>query len=598
MEFSEDIKNLLEERFPGKDIYSMSKEELIKFREDVEDLRHEYSLLELGNKTLGNAAYGSCGNEHFYFYRPTLAADITGECRNLTKTMWNDLEHFFHETLWERKDIQEKFGFELDESMHDWYRSQPVSIYSDTDSLIGKSFLSIKLNQKLERNITIKTTIESLFELSYNTFGLEDITQNNQEIVKCDKLVLNWTKENELQYVPIKYIMRHKVSKPKFKIKTKSGKEIIVTGDHSCIAFRNGEQLTIKAKDIDISTDKVLSIIDEHKYDGTISVLPNIIKYRFEDIESIEQLDDFDNEYVYDIEVDDDSHTFIANDILVHNSVYTTYGTLFRAMTKESQKKFSTDEDKLNFIIKFNKEFLDKQNNKWCDEMYNPRHGHNIHEFELETVSKILIGLKKKKYIKAYVFVKGRTMLDNPKVAGTGIEIIKSTTPALCREILTEMMRSLMFDYDVDKRQEYILEFNNKLSDYRRKFYQAPIEDISQSVGVGEYSKYVIDDKNTLKFEKHVPVSVQAIARYNYLAHQNGQDNLIQYSGKIKYYNISIGKEIGFFGYPSGQLPQWAPPMNKGEQWKKTIIEPINRFLEVMDIPKVCAGQAQQMVLF
>jgi intein/homing endonuclease len=37
--------------------------------------------------------------------------------------------------------------------------------------------------------------------------------------------------------------MRHKVKKPKFKIKSKSGKEIIVTGDHSCIVFRDGVQM-------------------------------------------------------------------------------------------------------------------------------------------------------------------------------------------------------------------------------------------------------------------------------------------------------------------------------------------------------------------
>ena len=74
------------------------------------------------------------------------------------------------------------------------------------------------------------------------------------------------------------------------------------------------------------------------------------MKYIFEEIESIEQLDNFDNEYVYDIEVDDNSHTFIANDILVHNSVYTTYGTLFKCMTKYYQdlykdKKAKVDEE-------------------------------------------------------------------------------------------------------------------------------------------------------------------------------------------------------------------------------------------------------------
>jgi len=82
MEFSEDIKKILEERFPGRNIYQMSLEELKKFKEEVTDLRHEYSLLELGFKTLGNAAYGASANQYFYFYNVSLAGGITGECRN------------------------------------------------------------------------------------------------------------------------------------------------------------------------------------------------------------------------------------------------------------------------------------------------------------------------------------------------------------------------------------------------------------------------------------------------------------------------------------------------------------------------------------
>ena len=54
----------------------------------------------------------------------------------------------------------------------------------------------------------------------------------------------------------------------------------------------------------------------------------------FEEIESIEKIENF-NEYVYDIEVDDNSHTFIANNILVHNSVYSTYGSFFKCFTPE-----------------------------------------------------------------------------------------------------------------------------------------------------------------------------------------------------------------------------------------------------------------------
>ena len=250
-EFSEDIKKILAERFPGRNIYEMDLDELKEFKEEVVDLRHEYALLENAYKVCANAGYGSSANEHFYFFLPKLASDITGECRNLTQTMWHNLEEFFHETLWERKDIQEQFGFELDETKHDWYREQPISVYSDTDSTSFDTILKTSNGQ---------CTIEDLFNESLNENGIEDITNSGHEIVKCNDDVLNKNKKKGLNFVPIKWIMRHKVSKPMFKITTKSGKTITVTEDHSCIVFRNGEQIAIKAKDINKETDKILSI--------------------------------------------------------------------------------------------------------------------------------------------------------------------------------------------------------------------------------------------------------------------------------------------------------------------------------------------------
>jgi DNA polymerase elongation subunit (family B) len=415
-EFSEDIKQFLKDKFPDADIYSMNLEELKRFKEEVTQKRQEYNLLELSQKVLANAAYGSCASNKFYFYNLNLAGDITGECRELTKTMWKNLEEFFHETIWTCKDLWEQFDFALDESKHDWFRQQVVSCYSDTDS------------------------------------------------------------------------------------------------------------------------------------------------------------------------------------------VYTTYETFFNCFTEEYQKKYDTVEKQIEWILKFNQEFLDKQNTKWCEEIYNPRHGKNVHEFELETVSQSQIILKKKKYLKGLRFNKGK-FLDKPKMSGTGIEIIKSTTPKLCREILTDLTKSLMFDFDEKHRDEYIMFFNDKLREYRKIFYKAPIEDISQSVGIGAYKKYVIEDEEQLLLGKQCPVSVQAIARYNHLAYKNGQSDKRQYSGKIKYYNIIVGgsykkPNVGYFGYPAGELPEWAPQMDKQIQWQKNVIDPINRFLEVMKIPLANASNVIQLELF
>lgn len=258
MKFSEDVVQLINERFPNVDLDKLDEltlDDLKAFKENVEDLRHEYSLLELSQKTAGNAAYGASANGHFYFFNPALAADITGECRNLTETMNNGFEEFFHETLWNRKDLWERFDFELDESKHDWYRNQHVWIYSDTDSIKENSLLLIKRDNNI-----YAVTIKDLFHNTYINNGVFSYDNSGKEITPSNDQVLNWSKEKGLYFTPIKYVMKHNVSKEQYKIKTKSGKEIIVTGDHSCIVFRNGEQLTIKAKDININTDKILSI--------------------------------------------------------------------------------------------------------------------------------------------------------------------------------------------------------------------------------------------------------------------------------------------------------------------------------------------------
>ena len=55
-------------------------------------------------------------------------------------------------------------------------------------------------------------------------------------------------------------------------------------------------------------------------------------EYFFDDIEICECVGCFEDEYVYDIEMLDETHTFIANDILVHNSLYISYENLVKTI--------------------------------------------------------------------------------------------------------------------------------------------------------------------------------------------------------------------------------------------------------------------------
>lgn len=49
------------------------------------------------------------------------------------------------------------------------------------------------------------------------------------------------------------------------------------------------------------------------------------IDFCFEEIDECKKIGDYKDEYVYDVEVDNEQHTFMANDILVHNSLFISF---------------------------------------------------------------------------------------------------------------------------------------------------------------------------------------------------------------------------------------------------------------------------------
>ena len=76
-------------------------------------------------------------------------------------------------------------------------------------------------------------------------------------------------------------------------------------------------------------------------------------KEQFEEIESCELVGDFNDEYVYDIEVNDDTHTFVANDMLVHNSLFVSFNPIINHCDWKNtyfNRKYMESVD-VNFVI-------------------------------------------------------------------------------------------------------------------------------------------------------------------------------------------------------------------------------------------------------
>jgi len=126
---------------------------------------------------------------------------------------------------------------------------EPIIIYGDTDSVAGNTIINTDNGEK---------TIEEFYYENIKN-GSAGITLKGHESVSTNDKIINYDDKNGLYYAPIKRIIRHKVTKTKWKLKTKSGEEIIVTNDHSMIVFRDGKKLEVKPSEI-LKTDKILCI--------------------------------------------------------------------------------------------------------------------------------------------------------------------------------------------------------------------------------------------------------------------------------------------------------------------------------------------------
>lgn len=210
---------------------------------------NKLDIIQLALKLVINSVYGAFGNSYFYFHNKDVAASITAQGQDLIKFSISVINHYF-KNLWH-------VDYELHKILGiDSSKITPIDInsviYVDTDS--------VEKNSKLKTNVG-DVTIEQYFLNNIRNSKIE-ISQSGNEILSLniDSRVLNWSKTKGLYFAEVDKIIRHKVSKKKYKLITKSKKEVIITEDHSMIVFRDGKQLEIKPRDV-LYTDKILSIL-------------------------------------------------------------------------------------------------------------------------------------------------------------------------------------------------------------------------------------------------------------------------------------------------------------------------------------------------
>lgn len=243
------------------------------------------------------------------------------------------------------------------------------------------------------------------------------------------------------------------------------------------------------------------------------------------------------------------------------------------------------DGDPLDLILKINDNRLSGYITKCLDIYAKKWNTTNYQDFELEAVSRNAIFLGKKKYIVNLTYeAPGKHYDDLSRIKPTGIEIVQGGTPPFAREKLIYLLKHLF----ETGREFDIRTFVKMLRNIKSEFRIQKPESISIGVGVNNIEKFILNDTSKFEVAKGCPMHVRAAGYHNYILNNSkykAKYSLIRSTEKIKYYFVAVSseQENNVFGYLNGAYPyEYAPPIDFDAQFNRTILDPINRFIEVM----------------
>jgi len=146
-------------------------------------------------------------------------------------------------------------------------------IVSVEDSVTGDSNIVFHKKDKIEKS-TVKDLIDSQFEkYGYEILNGREILSTNLDGIK----VFSFDNKGKLALSEVSKFIRHKVKKPIYKVETRTGKTIKVTGDHSLFTLgASGELKGIKTKQLKV---------------GDYIATPRLLKFESKPTERINLID-------------------------------------------------------------------------------------------------------------------------------------------------------------------------------------------------------------------------------------------------------------------------------------------------------------------
>ena len=239
------------------------------------------------------------------------------------------------------------------------------------------------------------------------------------------------------------------------------------------------------------------------------------------------------------------------HDFVVYGDTDSVYFSLEPLVAKMGKLEKAEVLDKL---INFDQKYLDV----WVQE-YIDSYATNLNAFnakpigaKLEKIADKGLFVAKKKYALRAVWDEGSFLIDNPKTAVTGLEIVRSSTPTFCRKYLKEVIPIIL-----DEQERNVADF---IASIKGEFMETDIDNISRVSGIGTLS-YIREGEKLIKVKadgtydfnkkgkkQSAPMNVRAAINYNEYVVKLGLDGTfpqITAKDKIKYAFLKMPNRLG-----------------------------------------------------
>ena len=445
----------------AEDLSTMSDDELLDLYHRSKAGAVVFNLSQQAKKILLNSCYGAIGNAYFLHNDVRIARAITLAGQAMINKSAKETNDWLNRVLKNRepKDYRE---------------------YSDTDSVTGGSLIAVN---------GVKMSIEDFWN-SLPYWRIRTDEKGRQGINLFGNASQHFTSLSRdgkrIESGQIYYAMKHRVSKRMYRVSS-LGRSVTVTENHSIMYKRNGEsEMRSGTADILKDGDSLLLAMK----DGT---LLESKAWTVEDL-GIQELD------VYDLETD--SHNFVANGILVHNS---NYFDLDDALGKFLKIKPDADrQEKADFLDKFcqkiESDCLSPLFDKVADEVNGIKSAPLHMDREAIAVPNEKTGhcgiwIAKKRYYLLLDDMEGFRYTANgrePHEKIMGLFSVTSSCPEFVKPWFNRVLHDLVSE-GVEKARQTISEF-------RELFFAKPISEISFQKGLSDLEKF-LDPETSLPWE-------------------------------------------------------------------------------------------------